>query len=155
MRVCECVCKGALVCVRVGTQRREAAARAERGPASRSFSLAQNSGVRAGSWLAPALPGTQLAAALRWKPHPGRDPAICGARTGGSGPCGFAPPQGAPEVRLMPRGAGDGPPRAPEGARLGRWFLGPRSEREGAGARRSLSKCQFPEVQRVGCHFIP
>lgn len=114
---CECVCARACararvcvcVCVRVGTQRREAAARAEREPSSRSFSPAQNSGVRAGSWLASALPGTQLAAALGWKPHPSWDPAICGARTGASGPRGFAPPQGAPEVRLMPGGAGDGP----------------------------------------------
>lgn len=67
----------------------------------------------------------------------GRSGALSAARTRLCGP--------------LPPGEGHCQPR--EGARLWRWLAGLWRERRAA--RRSLSKCQFPEVQRIGCHFIP
>lgn len=49
-------------------------------------------------------------------------------------------------------GAHDSPCEPGEGARLRGRLVGLRRAREAA--RLSLSKCQFPEVQRIGCHFI-
>lgn len=91
--------------------------------------------------------------------RPGR---ACGRGEGKLPAEGLPRPQGArrrapgtqrprtPYYRVGARG-GRCEPRA--GGRLRSWLVGLR--REGGAARPSLSKCQFPEVQRIGCHFIP
>lgn len=136
MCVCARACARARVCMRVGTRRREAAARAENGPASRSFSPAQNSGGLAGSRPAPALPGTQLASVLKWKPNPGGDPAGCGMGQGLEG--------AAPEGQHRRRGRrrcresgeeGETAPASPGGREASEVVCGAR-ERAGEGRGR-------------------
>lgn len=148
VRVCARVCKGARV--GAGRDAKEVAARGrERDPLP---GLSRPRTTRACGQVAGCLrllPGRSQRLLSDGNPIGAGIGRAAGPGLEGGGPRGSAPPQGTPEEPAMA-------PASPGGREALEVVCEAKgASGRGAGARRSLSKCQFPEVQRVGCHFIP